>query len=617
MTCIINQIYIFVFISFSMRRLIICILLLFALLSCNSQAVIDQAWLEEHYSKSEVMIPMRDGVYLYTSIYKPAVSGKRPVIIVRTPYSCAPYGEGWKGDLTEYMQEFLLNDYIIVFQDVRGRYMSEGEFVNVRPYDPDKDPDATDEASDTYDTIDWLVNNLQTTEAVGVTGMSYPGFYATMAALSGHPSLKAVSPQAPILDWFKGDDVHHNGALMLLDIYSFAPYMFKEHENPVDEDHGLPSPIGENAFKWFQQHITPAELTALLPDTLHFWNEILEHPHYDSYWKERSLEPHLKDIAPAMLVVGGAYDTDDCYGALNTYKLIRRNSSDTDLHFVYGPWTHGGWHHADYKGLGDQVFGENLSRYFMKNIEYPFFRYYLEGKGKRPEPVYLYASGSDEWQIMEKWPSDQLQQISLYLSDGGLLSMTAPDVPASSSSYVSDPTSPVPFNEDATHRDNSYMVGDQRFASLRPDVLSFTSEVIDDVLKLQGPVNVQLDLSVGTTDADIVVKLIDVHPDGYQMLIRGDVFPVRYRYGLDTPQPAIPGEIMHIEFVMNDIAHWIRPGHRMMVQIQSSWFPLVNMNPQIYLENIYCADCEDYTNSEITIYHQHDLPSRIILPVSE
>lgn len=600
-----------------MRRFFTSILFLFGLLSCNSPEVIDQAWLDKHYSKSEVMIPMRDGVCLYTSIYKPDVSRNRPVLLVRTPYSCAPYGEGWKGDLTEYMQEFLQNDYIIVFQDVRGRYMSEGEFLNVRPFNPCKGANDTDEASDTYDTIDWIVNNIETSGAVGVTGMSYPGFYATMAALSGHPSLKAVSPQAPILDWFKGDDVHHNGALMLLDIYSFAPYMFKEHDNPIEEDHGLPSPIGENAFEWFRDHITPAELTSLLPDTLDFWNEILQHPDYDSYWKERSIEPHLDDISPAILVVGGAYDTDDCYGALNTYKIIRENSPETDLHFVYGPWTHGGWHHADYKGLGDQIFGENLSRYFMQDIEYPFFRYYLEGKGKRPEPVYIFASGSDEWQVMDKWPSDRLQQMPLYLSEGGLLSKTAPEVPVSSTRYVSDPSSPVPFKADATHRDNSYMVDDQRFASDRPDVLTFTSGFIEDVLKLHGPVTVSLDLSIGTTDADIVVKLIDVHPDGYQMLVRGDVFPVRYRNGFDSPQAALPGEIMHIEFTMNDIAHWIKPGHRIMVQIQSSWYPLVNMNPQTYLENIYCADNEDYVTSEVTVYHQLDLPSGIILPVSE
>lgn len=598
-----------------MRRFLLYVLLLTVMCSCCNEIVIDEKWLEDNYSKTEAMVTMRDGVKLYTSVYQPVDSDDRPVLLVRTPYSCAPYGEGWKGDLTEYMGEFLRNKYIIVFQDVRGRYMSEGEYVNVRPFNPHKSNIETDEASDTYDTIDWLLANTDNNGAVGVTGMSYPGFYATMAALSGHPALKAVSPQAPILDWYKGDDVHHNGALMLMDIYSFAPYMFKKHNNPVKEDHGLGSPIGDNAYSWFLEKLTPTDLTSVLPDTLKFWNEILQHPHYDEYWKERSLEPHLKEISPAILVVGGEYDTDDCYGALNTYKLIRENSPQTDLHFVYGPWTHGGWHNADYKGLGDREFGNDLSRFFMEKVEYPFFRYYLEGKGKRPQPVYLFASGSEKWQVMEKWPADDIDYSPLYLAENNSLSYQRPALPESSDIYVSDPLSPVPFMADAARRDNSYMVADQSFASQRTDVLTYTSEIIQETLKLQGPLQVKLDLSISSDDADIVVKFIDVHPDGYQMLVRADVFPIRYREGFEQPLKALPGEIMHIDFTMNDIAHWILPGHKMMVQIQSTWFPLVNANPQTFHSNVYEADIEDYVTSEITIYHQKDSPSHIVLPI--
>ena len=598
-----------------MRRFLLYLLLLAVMCSCCNDIVIDEKWLEDNYSKTEAMLTMRDGVKLYTSVYQPVDSDDRPVLLVRTPYSCAPYGDGWKGDLTEYMTEFLRNKYILVFQDVRGRYMSEGEYENVRPYNPDKSGNEIDEASDTYDTIEWLLANTDNNGSVGVTGMSYPGFYATMAALSGHPALKAVSPQAPILDWFKGDDVHHNGALMLMDIYSFAPYMFKKHDNPVEEDHGLPSPIGPDAYSWFLDKLTPANMTAALPDTLQFWNEILEHPDYDEYWNERSLEPYLNDIDPAILVVGGEFDTDDCYGALNTYKLIRDNSPQTDLHFVYGPWTHGGWHNADYEGLGDRKFGKNLSRYFMEKIEYPFFRYYLEGKGKRPEPVYLFASGSEEWQVMEKWPADGIDYTPLYLSENSSLSFDQPLELQSSATYISDPLAPVPFMEDASRRNNAYMVADQTFASLRSDVLTYTSPVIEETLKLHGPLQVKLDLAISSEDADIVVKFIDVHPDGYQMLVRGDVFPIRYRYGYDKPVKANPGEILHLEFTMNDIAHWVLPGHKMMVQIQSSWFPLVNLNPQTYLTDIYEADMEDYVSSEITIYHQKDAPSHIVLPI--
>lgn len=598
-----------------MSKFLTYILLIITLISCTSETVIDQQWLEDNYIKKEVMVQMRDSVSLYTSVYEPIGATDRPVLIVRTPYSCAPYGSGWKGDLTEYMQEFLRNNYIIVFQDVRGRYMSEGEYLNIRPYIRQKASNEIDEASDTYDTIEWILQNTDNNGSVGVTGMSYPGFYATMAALSGHPALKAVSPQAPILDWFKGDDVHHNGALMLMDIYSFAPYMFKKHENPVQEDHGLASPIGENAYEWFLQMKTPSNLTAALPDTLKFWNEILQHPHYDSYWMDRSLEYDLHAILPAILVVGGAYDTDDCYGALNTYRLIRQNSPDTDIHFVYGPWTHGGWHHADYEGLGDVKFTKGISEDFMRDIEYPFFRYYLEGKGRKPKPVYAIASGSDSWQKMDAWPSSEMTLKPLYLTNDSSLSFDESSYESSVSSYVSDPDNPVPFMEDASRRDNSYMVADQRFATERADVLSFVSDVQEDVLKLQGPVKVDMNLSLSTDDADLVVKLIDVYPDGYQMLIRGDVFPVRYREGYASPKPAVPGEVMNIQFTMNDVAHWVQPGHRLMVQIQSSWFPLVNMNPQKFMDNIYMAKPEDYQKSEVTIYHQKDLQSRILLPV--
>ena len=598
-----------------MKCRLLCIIAVFCLMiSCNDP-VIDQNWLEDNYSKREVMIEMRDGVDLFTVIYEPLNAENRPVIMTRTPYSCFPYGDGWKGDLTEYMQEFLKNEYIIVFQDVRGRYMSEGDFVNVRPFISYAAGDVTDESTDTYDTIEWLLHNTSNNGSVGVTGMSYPGFYATMAALCGHPALKAVSPQAPILDWFKGDDVHHNGALMLMDIYSFSTYMFKEHQNPTPEDHGLHSPIGTNAYDWFLEMRTPSALTAALPDTLDFWNEILQHPDYDSYWQDCSLENHLHDIRPAILIVGGAYDTDDCYGALNTYRLIRENSPETDLHFVYGPWSHGGWHDTGYEGLGSRKFGADLSEYFMENIEYPFFRHYLEGKGKRPEPVYAFASGSDQWQEADVWPSEQLDYRPLYLSSDRKLSFDACDDLESSSSYVSDPANPVPFMADASVRDNTYMVADQSFASDRSDVLTFVSDEIEEVLRLQGPVKVDLNLSISTEDADIVVKIIDVHPDGYQMLIRGDVFPVRYRKSISHPSPAIPGEIFNLHFQMNDVAHWLHPGHRLMVQVQSSWFPLVNMNPQSYLENIYLAGESDYVKSEITIYHQKNNQSAVFLPL--
>ena len=561
------------------------------------------------------MIPMRDGISLYTAVYSPVHAERRPVIMIRTPYSCAPYGDGWHRDLTGQMSEFVQNEYIVVYQDVRGRFMSEGEFMNVRPYNPDKQGAQTDEASDTYDTIEWLLANTSNNGAVGVIGMSYPGFYATMAALSGHPALKAVSPQAPILDWYKGDDAHHNGALMLLDLYSFSTYMFKEHDNPTTEDKGLESPIGDNAYEWFLEQKTPARLTAMLPEPLAFWNEVLAHPHYDDYWQERSLEQHLNDIKPAILVVGGSFDTDDCYGALNTYKLIRDNSPKTDLHFVYGPWCHGCWHSTTYKGLGEVSFPEGLGETFMKDMEYPFFRYYLEGKGTRPDPVRVFCSGGDEWKSMDVWAPSDMPMTPVYLGGDSTISLSAPLTSDSYSSYVSDPSSPVPFMEDASRRNRNYMAADQTFASKRNDVLTFTSTPTDTVVILEGPIKVELDISLSTSDADIVVKLIDVSPDGYQMLLRGDVFPVRYRKSYSNPEPVEPGQIFSLDFTMNDIAHHLNPGHRLMVQIQSTWFPIVNPSPQTYMDNIYEATTDDYRTAEIRVHHSASNPSRLLLPV--
>ena len=593
--------------------LLFCIL--FFLISCKPDIVVDESWVKENYEKREVMIPMRDGKHLHTTIYQPSESKDRPILMVRTPYSCAPYGDGFRDELWNKMEEYVRNSYIIVYQDVRGRFMSEGEYVNVRPFNPYKSGSETDESSDTYDSIEWLLKNTDNNGAVGVTGMSYPGFYATMAALSGHPALKAVSPQAPILDWFKGDDVHHNGALMLLDIYSFATYMFKEHDNPCKEDHGLQSPIGNDAYSWFLDKKTPSAFTEALPADLQFWNEILEHPDYDHYWQDRSLESHLKDIRPAVLVVGGEYDTDDCYGALNTYRLIKENSQQTDLHFVYGPWYHGSWQNKDFKGLGPWHLGAGAAEYFLKKIEYPFFRHYLEGRGKAPAPVSVYPSGSDSWITMKEWPAELVEYKPIYLREDRILSFEKPVLEKSFSSYVSDPGSPVPFKDNPSKRNKNYMIADQRFASSREDVLTFTGDTLASPLLLAGPVKADIALSLSTDDADIVVKLIDVYPDGYQMLVRGDVFPVRYRNSFTEPTPAVPGEVMRLEFTMNDIAHLFKPGHRLMVQIQSSWFPLVNMNPQTYLENIYHAGPKDYRAAEVKVFHETSNQSKLILPV--
>lgn len=590
---------------------------------CLTASALDIRWISENYTKREVMIPMRDGVELFTAIYEPvslsAADAEKlyPIIMTRTPYSCKPYGSGFARALYTDMKYFAENHYIIVFQDVRGRYMSGGEYENIRPFNPYKTGADTDEASDTYDSVEWLLKNTRNNGNVGVTGVSYPGFYATMAALSGHPAVKAVSPQAPVLDWYKGDDVHHNGVLMLLDTYSFGGSFYRPFKTPYTVLPKYSSPVDRNVYDYFLEMSTMDVVRASLQENLPFMDSIIVHHDYDSFWKERSVEPHIRNISPAVLVVGGAFDTDDCYGAVNTYRLIKENSPETDVFFVYGPWYHGGWHNESYTSLGEVYFGEDISGYFMREIEYPFFRYYLEGKGEKPAPVYVYASGSNGWMESGCWPYGSASPVPAYLAPDGNLSVgTCPKSAAGYSSYISDPSSPVSYMAQAgMGRDKNYMVADQSFTASRDDVLSFTSSVQDDTLKLRGPVGVSLNISSTSDDVDVIVKLVDVFPDGYQMLVRGDVFRARYRNGLDAPQPLKPGKIVEMDFTMQDIAHDVLPGHRIMIQVQSTWFPLVHRNPQKYIPNVYMAAEDDYRIAEVKVYHGRRHRSCVWLPV--
>ncbi len=612
-----------------------------------SASEIDDRWLTEHYTKREVMIPMRDGISLFTAIYEPLENKSKsglsdaaaPLIMMRTPYSIGPYGQfGFSSNLRKKFRPYLENGYVVVLQNVRGRFLSEGLYENIRPFIADKRPGQTDEASDTYDTVEWLLHNVYFNGAVGVTGVSYPGFYATLAALSGHPAIKAVSPQAPVLDWYMGDDAHHNGVLMLADTYSFGGGFYRYQKNPATQAPPTAAqPIGD-LYSFFMRNRTFQDVTETLADTLSFWNEIRRHPDYDDFWKARTPAPHLKDIKPAVLVVGGSFDTDDCYGAVNTFKLIKKQSPETDLHFIYGPWYHGGWHNSKYENLGQVWFGEGFSDYYMYNLEYPFFRYYLEGKGERPESVYVMPSGVQNagWETYDTWPPKTSNTLSLYFSDNGTLSYSLPDKKKSFSEYISDPSTPVPYYwKPQKSRNKDYMCADQRFASCRSDVLTFTTDILADTLKVEGPVKVRVYCESTSSDMDIVVKLIDVYPDdfaypseiaeklpdpdymmgGYQMLVRGDIFRARYRKRFEEPVPMVPGKPDKVDFTMPDIAHYFLPGHRVMVQVQSSWFPLADINPQKFVKNIYEAVPEDYTDAEIKIYHQKNMASYIELPI--
>ncbi|MGN7721542.1 CocE/NonD family hydrolase [Chitinophaga sp. 22620] len=617
--------------------------LMLAMAGCLSVCAQQTDRFPANYTKKEVMIPMRDGVKLFTAIYQPKSNAeKHPILMSRTPYSCAPYGADSFPSLKGYFQHYANEGYIIVFQDVRGRWMSEGVFQDVRPFNPNKTGAATDEAGDTYDTIDWLVKNLDNNNGnVGVLGISYPGFYSTMASLSGHPALKAVSPQAPVTDWFIGDDFHHNGAFMLMDAFDFYTSFGKPRPAPTTkEPTEYAYPTLDN-YKFYLEAGALPDIARLMGDSIAFWKDLYAHPNYDAWWKARNVRPHLKQVKPAMLTVGGTFDAEDCFGAWATYQAIEKQNPGADNRLVMGPWYHGQWSTDDGTYLGHVKFGSNTSTWYQENIEVPFFNYYLKGKGPQPDisEATIFFTGENQWKKFPAWPPAEVQSRPVYLQPGGGLLFTAPAVQNSFTQYTSDPSKPVPYTEDVHHaRTISYMTDDQRFASRRPDVLVFQTAVLEEDLTLAGPVVADLQVSISTTDADFVVKVIDVFPDdfsygpdtvrlahrryisptypmgGYQMLVRGEIMRGRYRNSFETPVPFVPGRITPVKFTLPDVAHTFKKGHRLMIQVQSSWFPLADRNPQVFTD-IYKAAKEAFRKSDIRIHHNAAHPSKILLPV--
>ncbi len=609
----------------------------------------DSIWVVNNYKKTECQIPMRDGVRLFTSIYIPDDnSEKHPILITRTPYSCAPYGE--KMDAAywhSYLKYYLREGYIMVKQDVRGRWMSEGEFIDIRPFNPDKKTDKdTDEASDTYDTIEWLLKNIPGNNGkVGVFGISYPGFYSTMAAASNHPALVAVSPQAPVTNWFIGDDFHHNGALFLLDAFSFYPAMGRGFGLP----HPYPTtvapatidiPVRDN-YKFYLETGPLPFFAKLAGDSVRFWKDLYAHPDYDSWWKARDARNATKNLNPAMLWVGGLFDAEDNWGAWNSYKAAEQYNQGKEFNrLVMGPWYHTQWANRDGTHLGNIRFGSNTSLWYQQNIEIPFFNYFLKGKGSvmKIAEATIFITGANEWRQYEQWPPADKKDKILYLKEKGELDWTAPENKTGFSEYISDPAKPVPYTEDVHfNRTREYMIDDQRFAGRRPDVLTFKTAVLNEDITVTGLVTADLLASISTTDADFIVKLIDVFPDdlsynevdiysdsdpvntypmgGYEMLVHGEVFRGRYRKSFENPQPFIPDRTERVKYDIGDVAHTFKKGHRIMVQIQSTWFPLVDRNPQKFV-NIYEASESDFQRSVIRIRHDRKNPSRIILPVS-
>lgn len=593
----------------------------------------DSAWFVNNYTKKEVYIPMRDGVKLFTTIYAPKnTTQKNPILMTRTPYSCAPYGEKnyasfWNSPRMYFMKE----NYIYVQQDVRGRWMSEGVFEDIRPYQPNKKEKETDEASDTYDTIDWLVKNIQDNNGnVGVFGISYPGFYSTMAALSNHPALKAVSPQAPVTEWFLGDDFHHNGAFMLMDAFAFYSGFGKPRPLPTTVGpKGFDFPTKDN-YEFYLRTGALTNFTRLMGDSIRFWKDLMSHPNYDTWWKARDARANVQSISPsiATLVVGGLYDAEDCFGAWNLYKSIEQKTKNNNK-IVMGPWYHGQWARGDGKSLGNVQWGSNTSEWYGKNIELPFFNYYLKQKGSidHIQEATIFFSGSNEWKHLPKWPADNISYESFALRKGGYLSKAVPLIaPLSSwSEYTSDPAKPVPYTEDVHFgRTREYMIDDQRFAARRPDVLVFQTEALENDLTLAGPVVADLMVALSGTDADFVVKLIDVFPDdftyenengyvmnGYQMLVRGEVMRGKFRNSFEKPEPFVPNKPTRVKYSLPDVAHTFKKGHKLMIQVQSSWFPLVDRNPQQFMD-IYQAKDSDFKKASIRVYHND---SKIVLPI--
>jgi putative CocE/NonD family hydrolase len=614
-----------------MKKIVILLLLTLPFVGLTQGT--DSAWIVNNYTKKEVYIPMRDGVKLFTSIYLPKnVSEKHPILLTRTPYSCAPYGEDkfaafWSSPRSYFMKEH----YIYVQQDVRGRWMSEGVFEDVRPYNPNKKGTETDEASDTYDTIDWLVKNLTNNNGnVGVFGISYPGFYSTMAALSNHPALKAVSPQAPVTEWFLGDDFHHNGAFMLMDGFAFYSGFGKPRPKPTTiGPKGFDFPTKDN-YEFYLRTGALTNFTKLMGDSIKFWKDLMSHPNYDAWWKARDVRANVQFISQDIptLVVGGLYDAEDCYGAWNLYKAIEKKTKNNNK-IVMGPWYHGQWARTDGSFLGNVQWGSNTSEWYGKNVELPFFNYYLKQKGNidQLQEATIFFSGSNEWKQLPKWPLDQVSYESYALRKGGYLSKAVPLIAPLSSwqEYTSDPAKPVPYTEDVHFgRTREYMTDDQRFAARRPDVLVFQTEPLENNLTLAGPITADLMVAISGTDADFVVKLIDVFPDdfkyekengyvmnGYQMLVRGEVMRGKFRNSFEKPEPFVPNKPTRVKYELPDVAHTFKKGHRLMIQVQSSWFPLVDRNPQQFMD-IYQAKDSDFKKATIRIYHND---SKIVLPV--
>ena len=599
--------------------------------STTSPTDVPKNYYREFYTKYEYKIPMRDGVKLFVAVLAPKDQSKTyPILLTRTPYSAKPYGEDVYPDATGQ----LARDYFIfVIEDVRGRYASEGQFVHMRPQRAaDAGPNAIDESTDAYDTIDWLVKNIPNNNGkVGMFGISYPGFYTAAGMIDSHPALKCASPQAPIADWFIGDDFHHNGVFYLPHAFNFLSGFGQKLEDPIREQakrFDYKTPDGYD----FYLHLGPLANADRIyfKGKIEFWDDLMAHGTYDAFWQARNLRPHLKNIKAAVMTVGGWYDAEDLFGALNTYRSVEQYNAGITNMLVMGPWFHGGWARGEGDHLGNVNFAAKTSEFYREKIELPFFRHFLKDDPKFDLPKALvFETGTNQWRRYDSWPPKNSRERSLYLRAGGKLSF---DPPASGETgfdeYISDPAKPVPYIPNiAIGMTREHMTDDQRFAAARPDVLVYESDVLDEDFTIAGPISAKLKVSTTGTDSDWIVKLIDVYsgdfpnPDpnptgvmmgGYQQLLRGEAMRGKFRDSYENPKPFEPGKMTRVEYVMPDVYHCFRRGHRIMVQVQSTWFPLVDRNPQKFCD-IYKATVEDFQKATQRVYHTAESPSALVI----
>ncbi|MDB5030463.1 CocE/NonD family hydrolase [Mucilaginibacter sp.] len=598
----------------------------------------DSAYIRNNYKKMEIMIPMRDGVKLYTAVYVPKDETKSyPIMLSRSPYGSGPYGADiYKTSLGPSMI-FAKEGFIFAYQDARGRYMSEGDFVATRPYVVKKTNKDIDESSDTYDTIDWMIKNLPHNNGkVGTWGISAPGFYTTMTAIEAHPALKAVSPQAPVTNWFMGDDRHHNGAFQEMGTFAFL--------SSFGAPRPVPTPISAPAFSAygtpdgydFYLNMGPLKNfdDKILHHTNKLWDDMMEHDTYDEYWKSRTPEPHLKNIVPAMLTVGGFFDQEDPYGPLKVNASIEKGGHKDRNILVMGPWYHGGFSRGDGETVGNIQLGSKTGVFYRENIEFPFFMHYLKDA---PDPqlpnAYMFETGTNVWKKYSKWPPEEAKQGAIYLQPDNKLAFTAPQANTKMfDAYVSDPAKPVPYSaEIRTIRGSEFMVEDQRFAGNRPDVLVYETEVLDKDVTVAGNVTADLFVSTTGTDADFVVKVIDVYPGdapdnaalnpavkmgGFEMLVRGEIMRAKFRNDFGKPEAMVPGKVTEVKWDVEDINHTFLKGHKIMFQIQSTWFPLNDRNPQKFV-NIYKANESDFQKATNKVYFTPQYPSHVDVKLIE